>query len=197
MSSWFWAVALSRWGGLEMWMGGWVAKTNHDICCGLCFITYHQGLPPYGSPLVFLLPRFLCRASLSRPHPFGEGRGSWGSNLASRELRHWWSSPHPSEEGRGSYLRHCVSFWAKGGGEGEGWWWKDEREWAKINRDRVDGGFKLRYHSQITFNMNICKSDSQIKNCVIYKCCKDIRSQISKKNMQNYTCYLRNKLKWG
>jgi hypothetical protein len=60
-----------------------------------------------------------------------------------------------------------MSFGVKGGGKGEGWWWKDEREWVKINHDGVDGGLKLRFPSQIMFDMNACESDSQIKNCII------------------------------
>jgi hypothetical protein len=45
-------------------------------------VTYHLGLPLPGSPLVFLLPRFLRRAIVSRPHPSGKGRGGRGSILA-------------------------------------------------------------------------------------------------------------------
>ena len=38
---------------------------------------------------------------------------------------------------------------------------------GEINRDGVDGGFKLQFPSQITFDMNACESDSYIKNCII------------------------------
>jgi len=31
-----------------------------------------------------------------------------------------------------------------GGVRARWWWWKNERERTKINRDAVDGGFKLR-----------------------------------------------------
>ena len=37
----------------------------------------------------------------------------------------------------------------------------------KINCDGVDGGLKLRSSSQIMFDINACKSDSQIKTCII------------------------------
>ena len=60
-----------------------MAKTNHDKRRGSCFVTYHLGLPLHGSPLVFLPPRFLRRASISRPHPFGKGRGGCSGVLAS------------------------------------------------------------------------------------------------------------------
>jgi len=44
-------------------------------------VTHHVGLPLPGSPLVFLVPQILCRATMSRPHPSGEGRGERGSLL--------------------------------------------------------------------------------------------------------------------
>ena len=50
---------------------------------------------------------------------------------------------------------------AKGGGG------KDEREWAKINRDGVDGKIELRFPSMITFNMNAFKSDNKVKIRII------------------------------
>ena len=57
-------------------------------------------------------------------------------------------------------LRVRVVAKAKGGGG-------RMREWAEINRDEVDGKFKPRFPSQITFDMNVCESDSYIKNCII------------------------------
>ena len=48
------------------------------------------------------------------------------------------------------------------------WWWKDKREWSKINRDGVDGELKLHSPSQITFNMNAHKSNSKIKNGILF-----------------------------
>jgi hypothetical protein len=65
------------------------------------------------------------------------------------------------------YPRRCVSFGGKGGGQGEGWWWKDEREWAKINRDGVDGELKLRLPSMTMFDMNAFKSDNKVKIGII------------------------------
>jgi len=41
-----------------------------------------MGLPFLGSPLPLLPPRFLHPVRLSRPHPFGKGRGGWGFILA-------------------------------------------------------------------------------------------------------------------
>ena len=128
---------------------------------------------PNGPPTFWVPPRLspspVPPSSESKmPTSLQKGEGQLRQQpLTSRELRHWWSGPHPSEQGRGSYLCHCMSFGVKGGGEGEGWWQKDEREWAKINCDGVDGRLKLQSPSQITFDMNACKSDSQIKICII------------------------------
>jgi hypothetical protein len=56
------------------WMGGCMAKTNHDDNRrGSLFVTYCTGLPYPGSPLVFIRPRFPRRANMSRPNPFGKG----------------------------------------------------------------------------------------------------------------------------
>ena len=44
---------------------------------------------------------------------------------------------------------------------GEGEWKK-----VKVNCDAVDGRFKLRYPSKITFNIHARKSDSRIKYCI-------------------------------
>ena len=44
---------------------------------------------------------------------------------------------------------------------------KESGRRVKFNRDVVDGGFKLRFHSKITLNMSAHKSDSKIKNCNI------------------------------
>jgi len=46
-------------------------------------VTHHLGLPLSGSPLEFLLPKILCRATKNLPHPFKKGRGSCGCDLAS------------------------------------------------------------------------------------------------------------------
>ena len=51
---------------------------------------------------------------------------------------------------------------------GPRWWWKDKRERSKINCDGVDGELKLRSPSQITFDMNAHKSDSKIKNGILF-----------------------------
>jgi len=54
-------------------MGEWIMKMNHDKRRGSCFVTHLMGLPFPGSPLVFLLPPLLRRATMRCPHPFGEG----------------------------------------------------------------------------------------------------------------------------
>ena len=41
------------------------------------------------------------------------------------------------------------------------------REVAKINRDVVDGGLKVRSPSKIAFDMSVSSFDSRIKNCSI------------------------------
>jgi len=46
------------------------------------FVTHYAGLPLHGSPLMFLHPPFLCRTIISRPHPFGKGRGGCSCVLA-------------------------------------------------------------------------------------------------------------------
>jgi hypothetical protein len=50
----------------------------------------------------------------------------------------------------------------------ERWWWvKEGGKRAKFNRDGVDGGLKLRSPSKITFDIDICESDSRIKDPII------------------------------
>jgi hypothetical protein len=62
------------------------------------------------------------------------------------------------------------------------WWWKDERERAKTNRDGVDVGFKLRFPSKITLDIGASGADSRIKRFIILRCSKDLRSKISGRN---------------
>jgi hypothetical protein len=72
----FFTAALGDEGG--QWDGRYkrMAKTNHDKGRGWSFVTHIVGLPFPGSPLVFFHPRILRRASITRPHPFGKGRGA-------------------------------------------------------------------------------------------------------------------------
>ena len=52
-------------------------ENENEPRCSSCFIfvTHYMGLPLPGSPLMYLRPPFLHRASLSRPDPSGKGRG--------------------------------------------------------------------------------------------------------------------------
>ena len=59
------------------------------------FLTHLSGLPLPGSPLAFLTPPFPCRATTSRLHSFGKGRGSSDSVLASEGADELFG-PHPS-----------------------------------------------------------------------------------------------------
>jgi len=51
--------------------------------------------------------------------------------------------------------------------EGQRWWWMNESEQMKIDRDVVDVSFKLRSPPKIMFDMNTCQVDKKIKNCII------------------------------
>ena len=58
---------------------GWNERRNEENeprrSSWFVFVTHYMGLPHPGSPLVFFPPLFLHRVNLSRPHPFGKGRG--------------------------------------------------------------------------------------------------------------------------
>jgi hypothetical protein len=84
------------------------------------FLTYYLGLPLNERPLFVLPLRFLRRAMMHSPHPFGKGRGGCGGVLASEAVvaRFW--SPHPSKEGRGSRPGSWVRLGSNWGSEGEG-----------------------------------------------------------------------------
>jgi hypothetical protein len=47
------------------------------------------------------------------------------------------------------------------------WWWRNEGERTKINRDVVDVGFKLRSPRKIALDINARETDNEIKNCII------------------------------
>ena len=68
-----------QWGGMREGMG----KTNHGFHRGSFSVTHWMGLPIHGSPLMYSSPRFLRRARIRRPFPFGKGRGGCGYILAS------------------------------------------------------------------------------------------------------------------
>jgi hypothetical protein len=94
-----------------------LGKTSHDKRRGSCFVTHHRGLPLHGYPFVFLPPWILRRASLSRPHPYGKGRGGGGRILASEGAAAVLREPTSLNRGEGliSGLTGEV-----GGVEGEG-----------------------------------------------------------------------------
>ena len=64
---------------------GWMTKTNRDKRRGSCFVTHLTGLPLAGSPLVYLHPQNLCRATTNRSHPSGKGRG-WSAGFRASVL---------------------------------------------------------------------------------------------------------------
>jgi len=103
------------------------------------------GHPTSWVPFVFLLPRIIRRARLSRPHPFGKGRGDWGCILASEGVEAVEVEPTSLNRGEG-LVGDLTCVVEEGEGEGEGGverWWR-RRERTKINRDAVDVRFKLR-----------------------------------------------------
>jgi hypothetical protein len=108
------------------------------------FMTHYTGLPLHGSPLVFLHPKILRRASWSRPHPSGKGRGGCSGSGFLSGLWRLDLGPHPSREGRGSFP--CVRVWlaANRGGDGEGGGGRMGGGRTNINRDGVDLRLKLR-----------------------------------------------------
>jgi hypothetical protein len=60
----------------------------------------------------------------------------------------------------------------------ERWWWvKESGRRAKFNRDGVDGRLKLRSPSKITFDMDVCTLDNEIKIVLFRLYFKDSRSK--------------------
>ena len=60
-----------------------------------------------------------------------------------------------------------MSFGVNGDGEGEWWWWRKERGRTNIDRDVVDVSFKLRFSSQIMFDIDAEWHDKEIRICII------------------------------
>jgi len=59
-----------------------IGENEVQLSSYFVFMTYPLGLPLPGSPLTFLTPPFLRRATRSRPHPVGKRRGGCGFVLA-------------------------------------------------------------------------------------------------------------------
>ena len=97
----------------------------------LAFRNSPPGPPIIWVPLVFFLPRILHRATGSRPHPFGKGRGGKDCILACEGTEAMWMEP-TSLSGReglvaGSTDKVGVES-ARAGVVVEKWWWTKESE---------------------------------------------------------------------
>ena len=134
-------VAEAQWGGgrTEGEM-----KTNHNEGCGSFLGCTAWALPLPGSPL-HVSPSPNTSIEQQPATHISMERG--GADLDSPFCTWALLVGDPSMEGRASHPCRCMLFGANGDGEGEWWWWRKERGQTKINRDRVDGGFKLRLSS--------------------------------------------------
>ena len=130
-------VAEAQWGGGRT---EGETKTNHNEGCGSFSGRTAWALPLPGSPLrVSPSPNTSIEQQPATHIPMERGGADLDSPFCTWALL----VGDPSMEGRASHPRRCVSFGANGDGEGEWWWWRKERGRTKINRDGVDGGFKL------------------------------------------------------
>jgi hypothetical protein len=106
-----------------------------------------------------------------RPHPFEKGRGGWGCILACEGATTEEVEPTSLNRGEGLAAESRGDVRgerARAGVVVERWWWvKESGKRAKFNRDGVDGELKLRSPSKIMFDMDVCESDSEIKDSII------------------------------
>jgi len=118
-------------GGLWDEMSGWMGvsfngmnekmkQTNDDVHRGSFSERTGRASHTLGPPLVYLAPPFLRRANLSRPHPYGKGRGRCSGVGISKQIQAFELEPTSLKRGEGliSVLKRVLE--GEIGGEGEG-----------------------------------------------------------------------------
>ena len=143
---------------------------------------------PCLSPLVYLPPP-LISPSWATHIPLERGE----ADAAFLNVLCFYLSPHPSREGRGSFLGVCT--WIEvakakvvvGG-------------WVEVKQISTVIGLMWALNSthppRLCWIYTFCHSIRKKKLLLFYKYCEDVRSEFIRKNIQNWTCYLRNMLKW-